>query len=182
LSLREVARRVGVAHDTIARVERGESTVMTIDLIASIAAVLGLELATSLFPKGDPVRDRGHLALLERFRKRLPKEVPMRTEVPLPITGDLRSADAIVKTRDGDVLVEAETHLGDLQLIERRSAAKQRDIGAVHLVLLVADTRHNREVLQSIPALRERFPIGSRDCLRALARGAIPPDDAIVVL
>jgi transcriptional regulator with XRE-family HTH domain len=182
LSLREVARRVGVSLETVVRLERGELATLTIDLVTRVAEVLGLELAASLFPKGDPIRDRAHIALLERFRLRLPRGARWRTEVPVPITGDLRSADAVVAIPAAKILVEAETHLGDFQAVERRIGAKARDLGADRVVLLLADTRHHREVVSTIPAIRERFPVDMRSWFRAIARGEDPGGDALVIL
>lgn len=182
MSLREVGRRVGVGHEVIARAERGDPATLTIDLVARIAAVLGLELAASLHPDGDPVRDRGHLALLSRMRSRLPASVGWRAEVPIPIAGDLRSGDAIISAECGDTLVEAETHLGDIQALERRASAKARDLGAARTVLLVAHTRHNRQVIRDHPELKERFPVGTRECLARLTRGVDPGGDCLVVL
>lgn len=186
LSIREVARAIGVSPETILRLERGDPGACTIDLIARVAEVLGLQLAASLYPNGDPVRDRGQLALIERLRKRLGPSATLRTEVPVPIPGDLRSGDAMLAVRAEDgpahVLIEAETHLDDVQLVERRGAAKQRDLGARRFVVLVADTLHNREVIRQHPALRERFPVGPRRCLAALARGEDPGGDGLVLL
>jgi transcriptional regulator with XRE-family HTH domain len=186
LSIAAVARAVGVSVQTIRRLERGEPGTCTIDLVARVAEVVGLQLAASLHPNGDPVRDRGQLALLDRLRKRLGPTARLRTEVPVPIAGDLRSGDAMlaVKAAEGpaDVLIEAETHLDDIQLVERRSAAKQRDLGAERLVLLVADTRHNREVIERHPELRERFPVSPRRALAALASGRDPGDDSLILL
>lgn len=182
LSIREIARRVGVSPDTIVRLERGIRSTMTVDLVSRVAEAVGLELAASLHPNGDPVRDRGHLALLERLRERLGGAVRWRAEVPVPITGDLRSGDAIVGVGNGDILIEAETHLGDIQAIERKTAAKARDLGALRVVLLVADTRHNREVLERHPELRERFPMSARACIKALSSGLDPGGDSIIVL
>ena len=177
-----MARRVGVSPDTIRRLERGDPVTMTIDLVARLAEVLGLELAASLHPNGDPVRDRGHLALLVRLHRRLPDDSPWQVEVPVPIAGDLRSGDAVIAIEAGDILVEAETHLGDLQALERKAATKQRDLGAIRLVLLVADTRHNRGVIKRHPELRERFPVDTRACLAALVRGEDPGGDCLVIL
>lgn len=181
-----VAEAVGVSVDTIRRLERAEPGACTIDLIAPVAEVVGLELAASLHPNGDPVRDRGQLALIARLRKRLGPARPLRTEVLVPIAGDLRAGDAMLDVRgaDGpeDILIEAETNLGDLQQIERRAAAKQRDLGAKRLVLLVADTRHNKDVMRQHPELHERFPIGTRAALAALARGEDPGGDCLIVL
>ena len=89
-----------------------------------------------------------------------------------------------VRGREGrvDVLIEAETHLDDIQLVERRGAAKQRDLGATRLVLLVADTRHNKDVAKRHPELRERFPTSPRQALAALTRGDDPGGDALILL
>ena len=175
-----------MSDETIRRLERGETRTWTVALIACVAEVVGLQLAASLHPNGDPVRDRGQLALIERLRTRLGPGARLRTEVPIPITGDLRSGDAVlgVKATDGpaDVLIEAETHLEDIQLVERKGAAKQRDLGAMRLVLLVGATRHNREVIKRHPELRERFPISQRKALAALAKGEDPGGDCLIVL
>jgi transcriptional regulator with XRE-family HTH domain len=182
MSLREAARRLGVSHDRLVRAEHGEEGSLTIDMAARYAAVLGLSLAASLYPDGDAVRDRGHLALLERFRQRLPPGVGWRTEVPIPIAGDLRSGDGVVTSGAMEFLVEAETHLGDFQLVERRIGAKARDLGAKRVVLLLADTRHIRALVRTIPAIRERFPVDMRTWFRAIATGADPGGDALVIL
>ncbi len=182
LSVREVARRAGVSNDTVRRVERAELGAMSIHTVARIGEVLGLELAANLYPNGDPVRDRAHLALISRFRARLAPGVRARVEVPVPIPGDRRSGDAIVDFAGGNALVEAETHLGDLQLVERKAAAKQRDLACTRLILLVADTRHNRNLLRLHPELVERFPIDTRACFRRLTRREDPGGDALVVL
>lgn len=182
LSIREVARLVGASPDTIVRLERGDPNAMTIDLVARVAEVLGLELAASLHPNGDPVRDRGHLALLARLRQRIPSSLNWRVEVPIPIAGDLRSGDAMVTVTERDILIEAETRLDDLQAVERKGAAKARDLGALRTVLLVADTRHNRQVMRDHPELAQRFPIDTRACLARLAKGQDPGGDALVIL
>jgi hypothetical protein len=155
---------------------------LTIDLVARIAQVVGLQFAASLYPNGDPVRDRGQLALLERFRARLHPSLKWRTEVPVPIAGDLRAGDGTVRGTFGVILVEAETRLTDIQAVERKVALKQRDLGADRLTLLVADTPNNRRVLELHPEVRERFPVGARKAMAALARGEDPGGDSLVVL
>jgi len=182
LSLRELGRKVGVSAGRIARAELGDASALTIDLAARIAPFVGLQLATSLHPYGDPVRDRAHLALIARFRARLHAVLRWRTEVPMPIAGDPRAADGMIDGPFGSALVEAETNLGDIQALERKVAAKQRDIGADRVILLVADTRHNREVINTHPEIRERFPIDTRSCLGKLARGLDPGGDCLVIL
>lgn len=182
LSLRDVARKLHVSVDRLIRAERGDPATLTIDLAARYASMLGLELAASLHPVGTATRDKGHLALLDRFRRRLPSLVRWRTEVPIPIAGDARSADGIASSDLVDVLVEAETHLGDFQALERRIFAKARDIGADRVVLLLADTRHHRSLVRSVPAIRERFPVDMKTWFRAIAAGRDPEGDGLVIL
>lgn len=182
LSLREISRKLGVSVDRLIRAERGDATTLTIDFVARYAALLGLELAASLYPIGTAIRDKGHLDLLERFRRRLPQLVRWRTEVPIPITGDGRSADGVASTEHADYLVEAETHLGDFQALERRISAKARDLGVDRVVLLLADTRHNRTVVREVPGVRARFPIDAKTWFHAIAQGQDPGGDALVIL
>jgi transcriptional regulator with XRE-family HTH domain len=165
LSVREVARTVGISAARLERAERGDPGSLTIDLAARVAPAVGLQLAASLHLNGDPVRDRAQLALLGRFRRRLHPSLTWRTEVPMPIPGDLRAADGIVDGAFGTVLVEADTRVSDIQAVERKAALKQRDVGANSLILLLADTPNNRQVLELYLELHERFPVGTRKCL-----------------
>jgi len=166
----------------VARAERGDPAALSIELVARVAAVLGMDLAVSLHPAGDPVRDKGHLALLERLRTRIGPGSRWETEVAMPIAGDRRSADALISGPGFEVLVEAETHLDDIQALERAIAGKQRDLGVARVILLVADTRHNRAVTRQTIELGRRFGIGTRACLAALARDADPGGDCLAVL
>ena len=182
LSVREIARIVGVSAHRIERAERGEPGALTIDLAARIAPAVGLQLAASLYLHGDPVRDRAHLALLDRFRRRLHPSLPWRTEVPMPIVGDLRAGDGVSEGPDRTILVAAETRPDDVQAVERKAVLKQRDLGADRLILLIADTPRNRTVVRLHLELHERFPIRTRACLAALGRGADPAGDCLVLL
>ena len=182
LSYRELARQLGVGHELVAKALRADPSALTVDFVARLAAVLGLELGASLHPVGDPVRDKPHLALIRRFRARLGAGLRWRSEVPIPIAGDRRSADGIIAGPGFEILVEAETHLDDVQALERSIAGKQRDLGTDRVVLLVSDTRHNREVIRRVAELRRRFPVETRSCLQALRRGGDPGGDALVIL
>jgi hypothetical protein len=100
----------------------------------------------------------------------------------MPIPGDLRSADGTVVGTDFEAIVEAETRLSDVQAVERRTRAKQRDLGSRRAILLVADTRHNRTVIRELDAMRDRFPVSTRGCLAALGESRDPGGDCLVVL
>jgi len=182
LSQRALGRVVGLSHSAVGRLERGELQRVTVDRIAVAAVALGLELRIGLFPSGSPVRDAAHLALIGRLRPRVSLSLRWRAEVPVPLPGDLRSADVVIDGPFVDELVEAETRLDDLQAFERRVRIKQRDMGIRRVILLVADTRHNRSVLAAHPELGERFPISTRACLAALRSGRDPGGDSIVLI
>ena len=133
-------------------------------------------------PVGAPVRDAGHIALLARFAARLAPSIRWRTEVQVPIAGDPRSADGVADTAEFDAVVEAETRLHDVQAVERRLRAKQRDLAVTRAILLVADSRHNRAVIATVADLSRQFPIGTRACLAALGKGRDPGGDCLVIL
>lgn len=182
LSQREVARQARISHSKVGRVERGLEGQLTFEVVAKIGAVLGLQFNATLHPSGEPVRDAAHIALLERFRARLAPNIRWRTEVPIPIQGDRRSADAVIAGVGFEALVEAETRIDDVQALERRLRAKQRDLAVARVVLLVADTRHNRRIVGEVVTLQAEFPVSTRACLSALARGNGPPGDSLVFL
>jgi hypothetical protein len=73
--------------------------------------------------------------------------------------------------------------LSDLQAIDRRIALKMEDDGVDRVILVVADTRRNREILrQHRELLRSRFPLDSREILKELRAGRLPPHGGILVL
>lgn len=182
LSLREAGNASGTSHQRLMRFERGELERISIADVGAWFAVLGLDLSIRTYPAGDPLRDRAQLALLERLRTRLHPSLLWSTEVPLPIEGDLRAWDAVIRGDDWRLAVEAETVLDDLQALERRLTLKRRDGGVDHVVLLVADTHRNRRALAAAPGAFADLPLGTRAVLAALRAGRRPDDDGIVIL
>jgi transcriptional regulator with XRE-family HTH domain len=182
LSTRRVGLMVRVSHTQVRRIESGIAPHVDLELLARIASTLGHELSLGVHPIGAPVRDKAHVSLLGRFSARLHPSVHWRTEVPIPIPGDLRTADGVAEGRTFDATIEAETRLDDVQAVERRLRTKQRDLDTKRAILLVADTRHNRAVVRAIPNLSKQFPIGTRACLAALARGEDPGGDCLAIL
>ena len=181
-----MAKAIRSSHARIGRLERGETAYPNLDFLSAYCAVVGLDLSIRTYPAGDPIRDRAQLALLERFRARLHPSLRWRTEVPLPIEGDLRAWDAEIglpPPAHWRARVEAETRIADGQALERKLGLKLRDDPGGHLILLVSDTRSNRDALRSIrESLRELLPLDSREVLAALGRGAEPPKSGIVIM
>lgn len=148
-----------------------------------IGAILGLDVSLRAYPDGDPIRDAAQLGLLARFRARLPAGLSWRSEVPLGVQGDQRAWDAVAAGPGWHVPVDAETRLHDVQAFSRRLALKSRDDAVDVLILLVADTRHNRRVLRlAAPDLAMQFPAKGPAILAALAAGRPPPGSGIVLL
>lgn len=184
LSQIDVSAAAGLSRGRYGRIERGGDGQVSVDELARIGAVLGLELSVRYFPVGDPLRDAGQRAVLERFRRGCHLRLQLRTEVPLPNPGDLRAWDAVVTGFQPSIrcAVEAETRPADEQALARKLAVKRRDGHVDRLILLLSDTRHNREFLRSAVGLQASFPIGGARAMELLGAGADPGGDAIVLL
>ncbi|HXI81713.1 MAG TPA: helix-turn-helix domain-containing protein [Verrucomicrobiae bacterium] len=181
LSRETVGRASGLSRTIIERIEAG-SRPTTIHELAVFGAVVGLEVRLRAYPAGDPIRDAGQARLLARLRPRLHPSLGWATEVPLPVVGDLRAWDAVIRGPGWRIGVEAETVLDDLQALERRLALKRRDGDVDHVVLLVADTRRNRRALAGAPAAVADLPMRTRDILAPLRDGRDPGASGIVIL
>lgn len=182
-SQRDAGRRVEMSHAQFGRIERGQLDALTIDQAARACAAVGLRLIVRAVPGGDPALDSGQLALLERFRRELPLAVPLGTEVPLPIPGDLRAWDGMIRIDGVRIGIEAEARIRDAQAIDRRIALKRRDGGVEIVILLLANTASNRLMLAlHREALRSSFPLDTRQVMAALRIGRAPTASGIVVL
>jgi len=180
LSLRDVSDAAGVDHARIWRFERGQVELRLGDL-GAICQVVGLDLVLRAYPAGDPIRDRAHLALLERFRQCLNPSLRWSTEVPLPAP-DLRAWDAVVRGSGWQIAVEAETALTDIQAVERKIALKRRDGGIDHVIVVIADTRRNRRAIAAAPTAFSHLSRRSRAIRSALRDGRDPATSAVIVL
>ena len=176
ISQRAVARRLGKSISWVSRSERGRGATSSVDLIRHAAAV-GLRVRVGVFPLGRVPLDRPQLGLLRALERRVGRAWHRRLEVPVPIAGDLRAADAVLSSSTGSIVVEAETRLVDLQATLRAVHLKQRDLGADRVLLLVAATAANRRVLSEVG-----LPVRTRAVLAALRSGQLPDPDAVIVL
>lgn len=187
LSYAALGRALGITGQQVARICQGRSPSVSVLRLAQLFALVGLDLSARGFPAGQPLRDAGHVALLERLRGRIAAALLWRTEVPVVSVAaglrDLRAWDATVSGRGWTLGIEAETHVRDLQALERRLALKQRDGAVTAVILLLNDTRHHRELMRSLRTpLRTVFPTSARAALRGLRRGDLPAGNAIVLL
>jgi transcriptional regulator with XRE-family HTH domain len=178
-----VGDAVGISHTTVSRIELGLAPNSSYATLVMIATVLGLDLPLRVFPSGEPIRDAGQATLLGKLRMRLASDLGWRTEALLRAVGDRRAWDALIGGPGWELPVEAETRLRDVQALLRRTAMKRRDDNRDLVLLLVANTRHNRHVLRLVaPDLVADFPIRGVNALASLARGERPGGSAIVLL
>lgn len=184
LSRADAGRAVGISASQVDRFERGVLHDMRLEQLCRLSLAVGLVPNLRLYPDADPVRDIAQIRLLGRLRDRLPPSLRWRTEVPLVGRFDSRAWDAVADGHGCVDAFEAETRLADLQVVERRVMRKFRDDPTVqHLVLLVADTRANRDVLAiARDALRGNFPLDTRAAMAKLGAGRCPGANAIVIL
>jgi transcriptional regulator with XRE-family HTH domain len=184
LSQGVVGAAARVSRSQVSRLELGQAPAASILELSRLLAVVGLELGARAYPGGSPIRDRAQLALLARFRAGLGPSVAQRFEVPLPLPGDARAWDLVLSVGTAQFAVEAETRPRDVQAMQRRIALKRRDDpGISAVVLLLADTRHNRLVLREHgPALLVDFPVPGSAMTTALAEGRDPGGSGIVLV
>ena len=182
LSQARVAAAAGTSQRTISRYEAGTPPFPDLVQAARAARIVGLEMRVQLYPAASRLRDAAHVALIRRFLARLHESVWHRLEAPIG-PGDQRAWDILMELRGVHVGVIAETRIRDLQELLRREHRKQLDGDVQRLILLVADTKHNRRVLyEAGPLLAEAFPLGTRTVLAALSRGVPPGANGGVIL
>ena len=182
LSLRAIAAATGISAPVGSRIERGLAASVTLEQVAKFGAAVGLDLSARLFPGGAAARDAPQTALLGRLRRLLHPSLAMPTEVPLPIPGDLRAFDAVIRGDGWVEPVEAETRPRDGQALDRRIALKLRDAGFEHIILLLLDSAHNRQFVRTLGPYAARYTVDGRTALERLAAGQDPGGSAIILL
>jgi transcriptional regulator with XRE-family HTH domain len=188
LSLRFVGGKVGLSATQVMRFERGLVPNASVRQLARIGAVVGVTVRVRTYPGADPVRDKAQSELMGRLAVRLHASLKFTTEVPLPIQGDQRAWDGWISAFPGGadrggLPVDAETRLYDIQALLRRLTLKLRDSDADSLLLVVSDTRSNREAVAAAHhVLAGVFPISPRRALASLAAGHHPGGSAVIFL
>lgn len=183
LSIDQVAAAVGISNAEVSRIERARSPSVPIVRVARLAAVVGLDLVCKLYPGANPIRDVAQASLLADFRAHLHPALGWATEVPMPVPGDQRAWDGLVRGPDWSFGVEAETSPRDAQAVIRRLQLKVRDAAVDGAVLLVRDTRTVRTFLvEAEPLLVPQFPLRTREVLMRLRAGKKPRGSAVVVV
>lgn len=184
LSQRAVGAAVGIAASEVSRIETARRASVSVDRLGRTCAVVGLDLSVRTYPAGAPIRDAGHVRLIDRFRERVSEGGwAWRPEVPVAGPGDLRAWDGQLIRRGLTIATEMETRLRDVQALQRRIGLKRRDGAVDRVLLVVADTRTNRAAIEAAAhVLAAAYPVSPRAALGALAIGRDPGGDALIVL
>jgi transcriptional regulator with XRE-family HTH domain len=194
LSQEHVAAAARLSRSRYSRMETGSIRSLTILELDRLAAVLGLEAAVRLYPGGVPVRDAAHAGKLRDLLRLAAPPLTYRIEVPLPATagshrdgwerhrGERRAWDAVLVGHQKRTAIELEMRLRDVQAMRRRVDLKRRDDPTERFLLLIADTRNNRNVLREFAPLFEDLPRVRPSVVRAaLAAGTHPPTGSLLV-
>ena len=177
----DVARVAGVSPSLLSKLEAGECR-PTLETYARIAAALGADLATRVYPQTGPrIRDRHQVRGWPRYvisalhpRWQVTPEVAVRS----PVRGwiDLALHDPGARLV---VAGELESELRRLEQLIRWSAQKADAIGRI--AAAGGATRHNRDVAAAARRLlREAYPADPRDALEAITGTATSPGPALV--
>jgi transcriptional regulator with XRE-family HTH domain len=181
VSQRAIGEALGWSQSRYWRFESGR-TIPTVEEIAAVASLLGLELSLGLHPVGDPLRDKGQQALADRFERILSGAWARQREVPVNGT-DWRSWDMVLWLQRESVGVEFESRFGDAQALVRRTRLRERDGNVDHLLIVGADTRANRIAVDQLrDALGLRFRTSPRLLLQALRLGRPLPGSGLILL
>lgn len=184
----ELGRRTGLSASQVSRIERGRHPSVSVVQLSALGAVVGLDVRLRTYPGPDPTMGSAQNAVLARLVPMLDGRLRVLTEVGLPLAGDQRAWDATIlgAVRDGvsvPLPVDIETRFHDPQAQVRRTLLKLRDSGLDAVLLVLADTRSNRDALRGAAALvRDTFPVSARRALGALRRGDHPGGSAIVLV
>ena len=187
LSQQSLADALGCAQAEISRREHVDLRDLGIVTLAEMAAVLGLDLRASLFPQGQPIRDRGHQALISRLLAVLSPVWHRTAELPFPGPGDPRWWDLVLRLIEDQIRqvvgVEAETRIRDHQALVRRMHGRQAHGGTDAVLLLLSDSATNRLLVGDLRlALGPEWATTPRALLAVLRVGRPLPGSGVILL
>jgi transcriptional regulator with XRE-family HTH domain len=183
MTQRQVGAAVGRTGSWISLIEATRAPRISVAELTAVAAAVGLKLYLNIYPLGRRPLDAPQLDLLAAFNARISPGWNREIEKVMPREGDLRAVDEYLSKDDCSIAVEAITRLAVVEAQLRSARAKQRDLDATRLVLLLKASHANRSLVKEAgPVLRDELPIGTREALRALAAGRDPGRDCLILL
>jgi transcriptional regulator with XRE-family HTH domain len=175
LTLRDAARASGVSVSTIERIENGDPGAQ-LNTVVAVADAVGLDFVAKLYPaSASRLNDSEQLRIAQALAGIAHGRWQPGLEVRAGEHGE--SADLVFYGPDEVLHVEIDRRRLDHQAQHRRDSAKRDYLALgesrpVRLVLVVVDTRSNRDAMRPhMSLIRRQFPAGSREVLRALREG-----------
>jgi hypothetical protein len=153
--------------------------------LARWGAAVGLDVPLRGYPGPSPMRDAAQLRIISRARRVIGGRWTWATEVPVSSDPrDRRAVDAVLSHDGVHIGLEVISRLTDAQAQVRAALLKQAAAGLDHMVLVLADTRHNRRAVATAadPTLRPAFPLDSRATLGSLRRDRLPRANGVVLV
>jgi transcriptional regulator with XRE-family HTH domain len=185
LSQQVVADAARIDRATYSLIEHAKLDRLSIVSAARIASVLGLDLFVGLYQGAHGLRDEASARLITRLVHDIAAPLRYRTEAPLPTKGgrpEQRRWDLVANGSGKRTKFEFETRLYDAQAQLGRINLKRRDDPPNAFVLVIADTRRNREVLRTHPDLFSDLPrLKTASVLKMLRAGRHPPTGWILL-
>jgi transcriptional regulator with XRE-family HTH domain len=183
LTQRAVAAATRTSPARISLLEQGRVSTVAMWQLTHVAATVGLRLSCKAYPVGAPIRDAAQVGYIERFLARIGAGWSRLLEAPIPLPGDLRAVDVLLRGGGCVIAVEVITRLADVQAQLRAAMEKARDIGANRLIIVLAGTHANRRALDAARgSLPGSFVIDTRGVMADLAARRDPRVNAIVLL
>ncbi len=187
VSQRSMAGELSISQAHLWRIEASQVSDPGLIRLSEMASVLGLELAVSLHPIGDPLRDRGHQALAQRFDRILSPSWRVTNEALLPNPGDRRAWDKLLRLMHAAgrhiVGADLESRIRDVQALVRRTRARERDGGVDSILIVLSDSATNRRLVgELIHALGPDYATPRRLIVAALRDGRPLPGCGVILL
>ena len=177
-----LARALGWSPSKVRRIERGQRSSVTHLELACLASVVGLHDSGRLFVGSSRLRDAMQLETITSYRAFASRfGWTCRIEDPLPLIGDLRAFDLMLRSGDTRIAHEFVSRIRDVQGQIRPLLTKQRDAGVGSLILVLRDTAENRRVVRDArDVLADHFPLSPRSVLAAVRDRRDPRANGIV--
>ena len=187
VSQARAANALGWSQARLWRTEAGQLQDIGLVALSELASVLGCELSLGVHPIGDPVRDKGQLALGRRFDALLADCWRGTDEVLLPGSGERRAWDKLLRLTGVRphylVGVDLETRVHDVQQLVRRTRLRERDGHVDAILLVLADTAHDRRIRADlVGALGSDYETPPRGILNCLRVGRRLPGSGVILL
>lgn len=187
LSQRTVAMELGINQSQYWRIEARKVEDLTVTRVFEIASVLGYEVALTLHPIGDPIRDAAQQSVSKRFDAILAPTWIVVDEALLPNPGDRRSWDKLLRLTGGAerhvVGVDLESRIYDIQALVRRTRERERDGGVDEILIVLSDSAHNRRLASSLAeALGPPYATPAVEIRKALRRGEPLPGSGVILI